>query len=55
MNLEEAKKEIKQGMPLDEFAKVNITMVSLTWLYSNGYVILSPKEIEFYEKRLNER
>jgi len=32
---------------------------TLTWftntLYDQGYVILSPREVKFYEKRLNER
>ena len=46
MNQEEVEKEIKQTMPLNEFGKVNNVFVSLDWLYNNGYVILSPKEIE---------
>jgi hypothetical protein len=27
----------------------------IEWFYRNGYLILSPREVKFYNKKLNER
>lgn len=52
MNQKEVEKECSSILPLDKQDKVNNIMVSLNWLYSNGYLILSPKEVKFYNSKL---